>query len=94
MQFSSVNFSWIHNLHVPHTVIVYAIWNTTAGRDYPGQCWYEHSPNNAFDENWSSAFCTYGETIATVNSELDGLNTAVYLTLPGDPVQLQGICFV
>ena len=89
-------------VQIPSTINASAVWNTTAGQDsvpatpgwVSGNYWYEHSPNNVFDGNWSTPFCSYGEGNSASNTYVGGINTGVYLTLPGGPIVLEGFRFI
>ena len=54
-----------------------------------GQYWFIQSPAYVFDGDWSSSFCSYGVANAFNSSAQGGLNTGIYLTVPGDPFALK-----
>lgn len=89
-------------LRLPSTVNAYAIWNTTAGQNsLPstvglgiGNYYYNQYARNVFDGNWTTAICLNGVGNASALTTTAGLNTGVYLTIPGDPFFLKAFRFV
>lgn len=78
------------------------VWNTTAGQNsWPatpgtgiGNYWNIQPPQTVFDGNWTSAFASFGVGNSTTVIATSGLNTGVYLTIPGDPFVLKGFRFI
>ena len=89
-------------LTLPSTVNAYAIWNTTAGQNSVpsseglgiGNYYYNQYARNLFDGNWTTAISLYGVGNASTSTTTAGLNTGVYLTIPGDPFFLKAFRFV
>lgn len=89
-------------LRIPSTVNISAVWNTTAGHNsLPatpgtgiGNYFPPLSPQNVFDGDWATSFASYGFGYASIPTATGGLNTGVYLTIPGDPFVLNAFRIV
>jgi hypothetical protein len=86
----------IEQVAINTNVSVFGIWNTTAGQDSmattpgynPGQYWPDYSPANVFDGNRTTPYASYGTGNFSYFSLRNGVDTGVYVTVPGDPFYL------
>jgi hypothetical protein len=78
------------------SVSVFGIWNTVAGQDSmattpgdgPGHYWPLDSPANLFDGSRTTPYASYGTGNYSYYSLRSGVDTGVYVTVPGDPFYL------